>query len=287
MKPSSTLARAMPCSTSPAGDSDHPRKEPDMTTNPTAMSRLITLTSDDPLTYAEPGPDGVWLPEPAGDDARLAPGAELVVGPGGGIVVTGARPAALSEIPAERMAADGWQKVFETIRAEEDGRSTSQGVYVAPGGEITLAAGPEAASRPLSKVPEVRMASLTMEQAIELQRLDPANDENWQPVSAGGVRGWKFRLKAPFQAGYFVFFAFRNPARGNGWDIAPIYPDVDGEYGHKPHLISTTLGGERLTILCGPAGRPLPDLSAVRGTAAKWMLYTSARMAGVDPGFSL
>jgi hypothetical protein len=121
-----------------------------------------------------------------------------------------------------------------------------------------------------------------------LRRLDPGNTENWTPVRTGHLSGWTFQLSPPFAAqGPFVFLAFRSPSDGNAFRIAPLEPVMDTQYGHAPHMISVHVGGRVIPVICGPGGRPARDLAEVRTHAAKWMAYTSARMAGRNPGFSL
>lgn len=121
-----------------------------------------------------------------------------------------------------------------------------------------------------------------------LRSLDPGNTEHWTPVRTVHLSGWTFRLTPPF-AGQrlFVFFAFRSPSDGNAFRIAVLEPDMDTEYGHAPHMISVHVGGRPIPVICGPGGRPARDLAEVRTHAAKWMAYTSARMSGRNPGFSL
>jgi hypothetical protein len=62
---------------------------------------------------------------------------------------------------------------------------------------------------------------------------------------------------------------------------------MDTEYGHARHMIRAHVGGRLIPVICGPGGRPAKDLTMVRTHAAKWMAYTSARMARRNPGFSL
>ena len=121
-----------------------------------------------------------------------------------------------------------------------------------------------------------------------LRRLDPGNAEDWTPVFTARITGWTFRLMPPFSGQRpFVFFAFRCPSDGNAFRIAVLEPDMDTEYGHARHMISAYVGGRLIPVICGPGGRPATDLAMVRTHAAKWMAYTSARMAGRNPGFSL
>lgn len=121
-----------------------------------------------------------------------------------------------------------------------------------------------------------------------LRRLDPGNAEDWTPVRTSHITGWTFRLTPPFASQRpFVFFAFRSPSDGNAFRIAVLEPGMDTEYGHAPHMISVHVGGRRIPVICGPKGSPARDLAEVRTHAAKWMAYTSARMSGRNPGFSL
>ncbi|MFS0795104.1 hypothetical protein [Microbacterium sp. 1P10AE] len=227
-------------------------------------------------------------------DAHLPvarPGADLVVRPSGVItaVADEADPTPVSTVPRQRMAASGWQEVFDQVRDLESGNGPDLGVR--PGGAITKHEG--STSEPVSVVPSVRMAAqpgaVTSDDVWEVSRLDPDNVENWRPVrsSNGEFSGWLFDMQPPFPGERFTFLAFRNPSRGNLWDIASIAPNVDSRFGHADHVIRTRVGGREMPILCGPAGQPSRTLTEVRGVAAKWMYYTSARMAGHNPGFSL
>jgi hypothetical protein len=121
-----------------------------------------------------------------------------------------------------------------------------------------------------------------------LRRLDPGNTEDWVAVLTGRIRGWTFRLTSPFPGQQpFSFFAFRSPSDGNAFRIAVLEPDMDSEYGHAWHMIRAYVGGRPIPVICGPGGGPARDLAEVRTHAAKWMAYTSARMSGHNPGFSL
>jgi hypothetical protein len=121
-----------------------------------------------------------------------------------------------------------------------------------------------------------------------VRRLDPGNTEDWAPVLTPHVSGWTFRLTTPFaDQRPFVFFAFRCPSDGNAFRISVLDPDMDTEYGHAWHMIRAYIGGRPFPVICGPGGRPAMDLAEARTHAAKWMAYTSARMSGRNPGFSL
>jgi hypothetical protein len=102
------------------------------------------------------------------------------------------------------------------------------------------------------------------------------------------MSGWTFQLRPPFAGQQpFVFFTFRSPSDGNAFRIAVLEPDMDTEYGHAPHMIRVYVGNQQIPVICGPRGRPARHLPEVRTHAAKWMAYTSTRMAGRNPGFSL
>lgn len=252
----------------------------------------VFRTADESPTPAvgtpTPATDTPPIPAPARPQGGTLVPTDVSVGPGGTLTVSGGKETATSTVPSERMAGDDWQNVFAQIRAEEEGRGGNNSVHVAPGGGLEVRPTSDAAGRPISTVPKVRMAATTAE-AEELRRLDPRNVEEWTPVrSAGGrVDGWRFRLKDPFADRYFVFLTFRNPSRRNLWDVSPILPVMDNRLGHGPHMITTTMGSETVPIICGPGGEPAPSLTAVRGVAAKWMAYTAAKLAGRNPGFSL
>jgi hypothetical protein len=121
-----------------------------------------------------------------------------------------------------------------------------------------------------------------------LRRLDPSNTEHWNPVRTEHLSGWTFWLTPPFSGQQpFGFLAFRSPSDGNAYRIAALEPVMDTEYGHAPHMISVHIGGRTIPVICGPGGRPARNLAEVRTHAAKWMAYTSARMSGRNPRFSL
>ncbi|GAB3988982.1 hypothetical protein GCM10029978_112800 [Actinoallomurus acanthiterrae] len=194
----------------------------------------------------------------------------------------------LSKLPEERMAAAAsWQEIRDLIRAQEEG---GPDVFLEPGGQFVVT-GSDGSAQPLSKLPQERMAAVnegpTEADVNLLRRLDPGNVERWEPVFTGEVAGWKFQMtpKYPGQRP-FVFFAFRSPEDGNAFRIAPIYPDMDDKFGHRPHMIKVRVGSRKLPIICGPGGRAAATLAEVRTHAAKWMAYTSLRMAGKNPKFS-
>lgn len=184
---------------------------------------------------------------------------------------------------------ESWDKIVQALRTAEEGRPGSADVELRPGGQLVLT-GRERESQPLSRLPRGRMAAdhaPSTQDVDALRQLDPGNDEQWTPVLTGQISGWAFQMSPPF-AGQppFVFFAFRSPSDGNAYRVAVLEPDMDGEYGHRWHMIATYVGGQRIPVICGPSGKPARDLATVRVHAAKWMAYVSSLFAGRRPGFS-
>ncbi|SMH32606.1 hypothetical protein SAMN06295885_0757 [Rathayibacter oskolensis] len=275
-----------PGSDAVAGTSASPPLE-----KPTRTSTHPSSASDDDVSRARVAPRSATgaAAGSAGDSPR---GELVVVDPGGSLRIVAAsgvdRP--VSVVPEERMAAGSdWGSIIHRIRENEEGGGVgSDTVVVAPGGGLALIGKGEAEARNLSRVPEVRMAGSLLDEAYEVSRLDPDNVEEWADVPGpSGSIAWKFALKAPWQTGHFTFLTFKNPSRRNKWDLIPIFPNLDDSFGHSVHLIPQKFGSETVTIICGPGGEPAESLTAVRGVAAKWTAYTSARLAGRDPGFSL
>ncbi len=197
----------------------------------------------------------------------------------------------VSRIPQARMAAGSWEEIAQELRNVEEGKRGWADVELRPGGQLVLA-GRGKDTQPVSRLPQGRMAAAnvgpTEADVTVLRHLDPDNAEQWSPVLTDLIAGWTFRLTPPFAGqGQFVFLAFRSPSDGNAYRIAVLHPDMDAEFGHIPHMIRAHVGGQRIPVICGPDGRPAADLAEVRTHAAKWMAYTSARMAGRNPGFSL
>jgi hypothetical protein len=220
--------------------------------------------------------------------------ADLTLTPDRGIVATapdGVRePEPESRIPQGRMAAASWDQIAQALRDAEDGRPGRSDVELR-GGQLVLT-DRDKGSQPVSRLPQERMAAVNVPPSqadvAELRRLDPDNAEQWSPVLTDLVAGWTFRL-SPLVPGQqqFVFFAFRSPSDGNAFRIAVLQPDMDSEFGHTPHMVRAYVGGKKIPVICGPDGRPAQNLAEVRTHAGKWMAYTSRRMAGLSPGFSL
>lgn len=225
----------------------------------------------------------------------VSPGTDYVVRDGGTIVSVPADASqqadVVSRLPEGRMAASSWDEIAQTLRKVENGTARGSDVELRPGGTLVLT-GRDGKAEPVSRLPQGRMAAAnpgpTAADVETLRRLDPANVEEWAPVTSDLVAGWTFRLRPPFAGqATFVFFAFRSPSDGNAYRIAVLEPDMDNEFGHVPHMINAYVGGQRIPVICGPVGAPAANLAEVRTHAAKWMAYTSARIAGRSPGFSL
>ena len=220
---------------------------------------------------------------------------DLVLTTDGNIAATApgdaGQPEPVSRIPQGRMAAASWDQIAQALRNAEEGRPGGADVELRPGGQLVLTdRGKDA--QPVSRLPQDRMAAAntgpSQDDVDELRRLDPANTEQWSPVVTDQIAGWTFRLTPPILGqAQFVFFAFRSPSDGNAFRVAVLQPDMDAEFGHAPHMIRAHVGGKKIPVICGPDGRPAENLAQVRTHAAKWMAYTSRRMVGLNPGFSL
>lgn len=202
-------------------------------------------------------------------------------------------PNTLSTLPRERMAAgDDWATIVQTLRAQESGRRTATDIVVQPGGRLSQVPAVSAEEgEALSKLPEERMATANVGPVAadveEISRLDPDNVECWTPVWHGAFGGWTFEMTPPIRGQRrFKFLVFRSPSDGMALRISPLRPNLDTQYGHTPHMITARLGGEDVPVICGPAGRPARSFADARGDAAKWMIYTSYRRAGLRPPFS-
>jgi hypothetical protein len=194
-------------------------------------------------------------------------------------------------IPPMRFAGAGWGQVEDVIRANEGG-DIANAVVVQPGGKLAVVKSTDAQNSPtpLTVLPPDRMAAGTRSELHELQALDPTNEENWtlkRPSFLRGENAWEFQMDAPYQHGKFTFLAFRDPSRNNEWQVSPIYPNYDAQHGHDPHMVTTLIGGTSIPVICGPRGSTHKSLSSVRAAAAKWTLYTSNKLAGRHPGFSI
>lgn len=225
-----------------------------------------------------------------GEDARLIALTEDLTAPGKNPAAVGTP----SRLPTQRMAsAASWDTIAETLRGKENGRTTSADLVVRPGGGVELvpAGATERSAEPVSTLEPERMAATMVgpssADVAEIRRLDPHNVERWTPRQQGGFSGWTFEMVPPFASqGRFKFLVFRSPSDGNRLRISPLYPTYDHLFGHAPHMINVRLGGHVVPVICGPGGRAAADFTAARGYAAKWMIYTSYRLAGRPAPFS-
>jgi hypothetical protein len=269
----------------------------------TGIRQIITLTPViDPLTGKQTFVDlscrgGVLTPE-THEASRSEPSGTHADRDGGHAAgASWTTEEALTEgrccrLPESRMAGvpaeDPWAEIINTLSDQEDDRPTSSDVYLKPGGALELKAPSGQIGQ--SKLPEGRMAAVTTSptaaEARQLRTLDPQRLEGWKLVANDLMAGWYFHLQPPNGARPYEFFAFRSPSDGNLYRIAVLSPKMDDQYGHLPHIISVTVGGTKVNVICGPKGAPARDLDAVRAHAAKWTLYTSRRLAGLNPGFS-
>lgn len=224
---------------------------------------------------------------PFAQDLAVRPDGVIMVGPKDEVAVP------LSTVPAERMAGQvpaGWAAIAEQLRRKEQGLP-SQDVVLRPGGAVELSRPGEQPTQ-ASRLPQDVMAAgvplPNLEEATEVMRQDPSRVEGWEPVTTSLLSGWKFRLQPISGDQVFVFLAFRNPSDGNLFRLWVLNPNMDDPkwLGHKDHMISISIGGEVIPVLCGPGGRAAPDLATARTYAAKWALYTLRVLRGEQPCFS-
>jgi hypothetical protein len=100
------------------------------------------------------------------------------------------------------------------------------------------------------------------------------------------ISGWRFHLRPLTGGPLFKFLAFRSPQDGGRFRIWPIEPNFDAHFGHKPHMITTTVGGQKVPVLCGPGGRAAATLAEARLYAAKWAVYTARSLREERTWFS-
>jgi hypothetical protein len=262
------------------------------------MEERTETISDDPVKLipdTDPATGGsVYRYPPEDVDAQPVEG-QLVLRADGSLTKTASagvkETPVISRLPKGRMAGSAsWDEIAEQLRLGEQGRSTGAEGVLQPGGVLEISRVDEA-PQPLSKLPEARMAAASPGPSAAdvnvLRRLDPDNVEGWEAVDTGELTGWVFHLTPPeFDQPDFTFLAFHSPSDGNAWRISVLEPDMDYERGHGPHMITVSVGGSAVPVICGPHGAPARTLAEVRTHAAKWMAYTSRRMAGHDPGFS-
>lgn len=220
--------------------------------------------------------------------AVTSPAAPLDVPPD-----TRTRP--VSVVPRERMAS-AWSEVAEALRRAEEGDAGQSGkagqggqeVVMNPGGQMEVTTG--GTTRPVSRVPQDRMASkpyIRFSDTDEIRTADEFNVEGWTPVHTRVLDGWRFRLQ-PLPGGQvFTFVAFRSPNDAGRWRLWVLSPNMDGEFGHVSHMITTLIDGEAIPVICGaPGGAAAGTLAEARTMAGKWATYTQRRLLNQDPVFS-
>jgi len=192
-----------------------------------------------------------------------------------------------SALPTERMAGSSWDEVARAMReAEQGGRSRD--VVILPGGEIDIVEGGTAHDR--SRLPTERMAAkprITINDVTEIRRLDPQNEERWQPTYTTALDGWRFRLRPHPDGITFTFLAFRSPNDSGLWRLWVVSPNADDYRGHTDHMVTTRVNGETIPVICAaPGAAPARTLVEARAMAAKWAVYTQRRLWGQNPVFS-
>jgi hypothetical protein len=240
-------------------------------------------------------PDGSEIFQEPGDATR-APVQDVAVRPDG-VITLGPKDEdaqiPLSTVPSERMAGDvpsDWAVIADQLRRKEQGLP-SRDVVIRPGGTVELSRPGETPTQ-ASRLPQEVMAAAApvpnLAEAAEVIRQDPRRIEAWEPVVTSVLSGWKFRLQPIPGDQVFTFLAFRNPSEGNLYRLWVLNPNMDDPrwFGHKNHMVSVTVGGERIPVICGPGGRAAPDLAAARAYATKWSLYTLRLMRGEKACFS-
>lgn len=237
----------------------------------------------EPRFFGTDGPRGVQTGELVVADGNLYHTSSPAVGP---------RP--VSMVPQCRMSGGlepmGWEQVTSTIGDHEQGLNLDTDVYINPGGYLAL--GTEGASNPGSVVPSMRMAAsarpCVYPSDIEvIRRLDPTNLEAWRSVRTTVLDGWRFRLQVRPEGFVFEYLAFRSPTESNRWRLCVINPNVDDQWGHRSHIVTCTVNGWSLPVLCAqPGAAPARNLAEVRAQAAKWSAYTQDRIDGRAAAFS-
>ena len=247
------------------------------TTNP-QMPDIIDV-------HPVPTPDGgeEWVAAGNETAARVeAPGTGLTVDSG---VVRGEdSPTPLTTVPTERLAGGpDWNRIMDALgEGERDGADVPK-IGVKPGGEMVVLDQSQS-QQPLSTVPRERLAAgrATRGDLAEARREDPEGKEDWRFVDDPNIPGLRFTMTGTGRT--FVFYCVRSPAHGGRWLLTVLHPNLDDLLGHDNHMVTVSIGGETTPIVCGPGGRfNYPSLSDVRGVAAKFALYHTARLSGYVP----
>jgi hypothetical protein len=195
----------------------------------------------------------------------------------------------LGNVAQGRMAGAGWDEIDRYFADEEGGRPTGMSLEARPGGEMVLVDKNRAGETQIGNTAQGRMAAAnpraTPDELRTLRSIDPTNIENWVPREFGSIRGLEFRFSSRLaKPGYFKFLVLKT---GNDtWRIAPLHPNMDDLFGHRHHMVSATIGGELVPVICGPGGRAATSLKEARDFAYKWSTYIEGILSGRSPRHS-
>ena len=205
-----------------------------------------------------------WAVPQSSDEAPAGPSQELVMTDGGMSLRDSPHAGARvrSVVPRERMAGalepQGWDRIPEIISDHENSRSQGLDIAINPGGRLTVERSGQV--RRTSVVPDERMAAdphprITVADVDVIRELDPFNQEAWEPVYTTALDGWRFRLQVRPDGFVFKFLAFRSPTESNRWRLSVLSPDMGGQWGHGPHIVTAWVGGREMPVLCGRPGQ--------------------------------
>ena len=120
----------------------------------------------------------------------------------------------------------------------------------------------------------------------EIRRLDPHNLEHWEWIPDPIIPGFRFQMNPDGRR--FIFYAFPVASFSNNFLLSPAEPSFDSLLGHNTHVIDYAIGGgSKVPIICRHHGRQDHEtIQLVRGTAGKFALYHSIRLATGKAPFS-
>ena len=211
-----------------------------------------------------------------------APGTGLTVGSG---VVRGEdSPTPLTTVPTERLAGGpDWNRIIDAMSEAERAGADVPAIGVKPGGEMVFL--DQSQSQPqLSTVPRERLAAGRASRAdlAEARREDPHDVERWRFIDDPNIPGLRFTMTGSGHR--FDFFCVRSPAHGGRWLLTLLAPDLDDRIGHEYHMVTVSIGGETIPVVCGPGGQSVyASLSEVRGVATRVAHFHTARLSGYVP----
>jgi hypothetical protein len=202
---------------------------------------------------------------------------------------TGGEVSLLGKVAQGRMAGAGWDEIDQYFADEEGGRSTGMSLEARPGGEMVLVDKNRAGETQIGNAAQGRMAAAnpkaTLEELRVIRVLDPTNIEQWTPREFGSIRGLEFRFRSRLpEPGYFKFLVLKTGS--DAWRIAPLHPNMDDLFGHRHHMVSASIGGESVPVICGPGGRAASSLKEARDFAYKWSTYIEGILSGRSPRHS-